>query len=293
MQRLTLRVGPDETLLGRLGAVVGTQLAAITQAREAVGKYEGPLKTEFVTAMRNLLDGAMTVSVQGLVATYGKELDAVSSPAAPFPLGRAAPMGIEPFRAALKALERVKADSVDAAVPAEVKKALETQFGRAERALAFASALVGLDGEPLQARVVLIRDRDQVATIERVAGVASATRIPLARVYPSFRLGGRDLRARGLVDNLEIGRFAVPATPPPLQFSTTPDPKPEPDATIAFEDGWSLLRLLLQGSVRRQDGLEWDTVVRLREERTELALAVTIVFEKALPTLDRWPASAK
>jgi hypothetical protein len=78
-----------------------------------------------------------------------------------------------------------------------------------------------------------------------------------------------------------------------MEFSTTPDPKPTPDASLVFEPGWSLLRLLTQGSVRRNDGLEWDTVVRLKEDRTELVLALTVVFEKPLPTLDRWPSSAR
>jgi hypothetical protein len=36
--------------------------------------------------------------------------------------------------------------------------------------------------------------------------------------------------------------------------------------------------------VRQADGLEWDTVVRLKEDRTELVLALTVV-SKALPPL--------
>ncbi|MBL9203818.1 MAG: hypothetical protein JNN01_01935, partial [Opitutaceae bacterium] len=293
MERLSLKAAPGESLLGKLGSVVGTQLAAITAAREALGKYEGPIRPEFSTAVRNLLDGASAVSVQGLMSTYTDELNAISSATAGFPFGRGPALEPEAFKAAVKALDRVKADAADPAVPAEVKKGLEAAFVRAERCAAFAAALLGADGEPLQAKLVLIRDRDQGTTLERVTGTGAAGKIPLARVYPSFRLAGRDLRARGLVDNLEIGRFPIPSTPPAMEFSTTPDPKPTPDASLVFEPGWSLLRLLLQGSVRRGDGLEWDTVLRLKEDRTELVLALTIVFEKPLPTLDRWPASTR
>ncbi len=293
MERLALKAAPGESLLGKLGTVVGTQLAAITTARESIGKYEGPIRPEFTVAVRNLLDGASAVSVQGLMRVYTEELDALSSPASGFPFGRGPALEPEAFKAAVKALERVRADAADPAVPADVKKGLEAAFGRADRCAAFAAALTGADGEPLQAKLVLIRDRDQAPTLERVTGAGVSGKIPLARVYPSFRLAGRDLRARGLIENLEIGRFALTATPSPMEFSTTPDPKPTPDASLVFEPGWSLLRLLVQGSVRRADGLEWDTVVRLKEDRTELVLALTVVFEKPLPTLDRWPSSAR
>jgi len=293
MQRLGLKVEAGASLLGRLGSVVGTQTAAISAARDSVAKYEGPLRVEFATGVRNLLDGATTISVQGLMGFYTAELEAISAASAGFPFGRGPALDADEFKAAVKALDKVKSDAADPAVPAEVRRGLESQFERAARCAAFAASLTGADGEPLQAKLVLIRDRDQATTIERVAGAAGGTRVPLARVYPSFRLAGRDLRARGLVDNLEIGRFGVTSTPPQLEFSTTPDPKPVPDATIVFESGWSLLRLILQSSIRRADGLEWDTVVRLREDKTELALGVTVVFEKPLPTLDRWPVSAK
>ena len=53
------------------------------------------------------------------------------------------------------------------------------------------------------------------------------------------------------------------------------------------------MRLLGQGAVRRADGLEWDAVVRLREDKSELALAVTVVLEKPLPSVDRWPAGTR
>jgi hypothetical protein len=60
---------------------------------------------------------------------YTEELDALSSPASGFPFGRGPALEPEAFKAAVKALERVRADAADPAVPADVKKGLEAAFG--------------------------------------------------------------------------------------------------------------------------------------------------------------------
>jgi hypothetical protein len=81
----------------------------------------------------------------------------------------------------------------------------------------------------------------------------------------------------------------VAQTLPAIEFSTTPDPRPEPDARFEPPAGWSLIRLLQGASNRRSDGLEWDTVVVIREDDAELPLAMGVIFEKPLPPRDQWP----
>jgi hypothetical protein len=122
MERLALKAAPGESLLGKLGTVVGTQLAAITTARESIGKYEGPIRPEFTVAVRNLLDGASAVSVQGLMRVYTEELDAQFA-GLRLPLWTRTRAGTQAFKAAVKALERVQTDAADPAVPPTSRKA--------------------------------------------------------------------------------------------------------------------------------------------------------------------------
>jgi hypothetical protein len=140
--------------------------------------------------------------------------------------------------------------------------------------------------------LVLVRDRDQAAVIERALGAASGPRQALARIYPSLRVTGRTFRARGLPENMELDKFSMAAPLPRIEFFTTPDSRPQPDAVLEPGAGWGVLRLLQQGAVRRAEGKEWDTVIRLRDGGTELVLAVTVVFDQPLPPLDRWPGPA-
>lgn len=293
LQRLGAAPGAGDALLGQLGATINEQTTGIQAARDQVAKYEGPLKAEFGAAMQVLLDGATAAGTQGLTTTYARQLDTLVGEQAGYPFGSGTALAPASFKSVLEALRRSAKDAADPTVPADVKRALEARFAQVERALAFAGALVNANDEILSARVILVRDRDQAPTIERVAGPATGTRLPLARVYPSLRLAGRDFRARGLAENLEIGRFPLDRTPSPIEFSTTPDPKPQPDARFAFPEGWSLLRLIQESSARRAEGAEWDTVIRIREDNTELALAITVLLEKPLPTTDRWPAQSK
>lgn len=292
MPRLGAAAGSKESLLGRLGATVGQQASALTSVRERAEKYEGPLKAEFLAAQRNLMDGAAALGVQGVLTGYTAELDALLAEDKGFPLGRGPALDVEAFKAIHAALLRVKTDAADPAVPAEVKRSLEARFGTADRNATFAASVLGASGDPVQARLVIVRQRDQAVTVERIAGAPRGQRTPIERVYPSLRLGGRDFRVRNLAENLEVGRFAVSETLPAMEFSLTPDPKPQPDASLALPAGWSVLRLLQAGAVRRDTGLEWDAVLRLNEEGTELVLAVTFGFEKPLPPMNRWPNSA-
>jgi hypothetical protein len=138
-----------------------------------------------------------------------------------------------------------------------------------------------------------MRDRDQSAALERILGAAPGPRQELARIFPSLEVNGRNFRARGLAENVEIARFPAASPLPRIEFYTTPDPKPAPDAQFAPGSDWGALRLLQRGAVRRADGKEWDAVVRLRDRGSELVLAVTVVFEQPLPALDRWPAPSE
>jgi len=293
MQRLGVPAEGQQSLLGRLGATVGQQASALGKARERGDKYDGPLKSEFLSAQRNLIDAAGELGVKGVLVAYTAELDTLLAENVGYPLGRGPALDLEAFKTAQAALARGKTDATDAAVPADVKRALEARFAAAERNAAFAANLVGPNGERLQAKMLIVRQRDQAAIVEKVAGSARGSRTPIERVYPSFRVGGRDFRVRNLAENLELGSFALADDLPALEFSLTPDPKPTPDARLALPEGWSVLRLIQAGANRRADGLEWDTVLRLTEEGTELVLAVTFILEKPLPPLNRWPAAPK
>ena len=157
--------------------------------------------------------------------------------------------------------------------------------------LAFAGQLIAADGNPVNVRMQLLRDKDQATTVEKALGPAKAPRQALARIFPSMRVNGRSFRQRGLLENVDVDKLPVASSLPQLEFFTTPDPKPVADVSKEASAPWGVLRLILAGSVRRSDGKEWDAVIHFNDRGTDLVLAVTFVFESGLPVLDRWPAA--
>jgi hypothetical protein len=287
--RLEAATSTRTSRLGRLGEILRQEGTATAAAREQLSAYAGPMRQEFTTGHGALLEGVAVVGGSRLLGAYRTELENYIGPNAAYPFGAGPALAPADFRAARDALTRASRDAADQAVPADARRALEESFARVEPYAAFANAIADGRGDPVSARLVLIRDRDQVPTVDRALGPPKGQRIPLARVYPSLRFGGRDFRARGLVENIEIGRYSVAQTLPAIEFSTTPDPRPEPDARFEPPAGWSLIRLLQGASNRRSDGLEWDTVVVIREDDAELPLAMGVIFEKPLPPRDQWP----
>jgi hypothetical protein len=189
-------------------------------------------------------------------------------------------------------VNQVSSDATATGLTGEARRLLESRFVRAQRLGAFANPLLAPDGSSAGVQLVLLRDRDQAATIERVLGPANSPRQAIARIYPSLRISGRNFRPRGMPENTVLDKFSLSAPLPQIEFFTTPDPKAEPDARVASGPGWGVIRLLQAGAVRRADGKEWDTVIHLADRGTDLVLAVTIVFDQPLPALDRWPGSA-
>lgn len=285
--------GDGVSLLGRLGETVGEQAKSLVALRERFAKFAGAPRPDFPTGVQNLIDAAAALGVDATLAAYQRELDAEFAPTTGFPLGQGAPLTGAQLRTKLALLERARSDFASANVPAEARRVLEARGARVDQLYAFTSALVGADGEPQTVRLQLIKDADQPVTIDKAIGAASGVRQGVARVFPSLRVNGKAYRQRGLAANTDIDKPTVAARLPKLEFSTTPDPKPVPDAVVDRADTWGLLRLLQQGSVRRADGKEWDGVIRFQDSGIEMVLAVTVVFDKPLPPLDRWPTAAK
>ncbi len=293
MHIMTPPLGEGVSLLGRLAETVGQQSAALVALRDRVAKYDGALRGEFGNAMRNLLDAAAVLGVEETLDAYRRELDTTFLQSLGYPLGPGPALAPEQLAPTVAALEKMRGDAAATGLPAEARRALEGRFARVNQMAAFATQLVGADGGSAVVKLVLVRDRDQAAVIERALDAPSGPRQALARIYPSLRVAGRTFRPRGLPENVEVDKFPVAAPLPRIEFFTTPDSRPQPDAVIEPGAGWGVLRLLQQGAVRRADGKEWDTVIRLRDGGTELVLAVTAVFDQPLPPLDRWPVPAQ
>jgi len=289
MQSLGIESG-GESLLGRLGPAVGQAITAMKSAREKAAKYDGAFKSQFLTAQRNLLDAASSIGAQRLFESYCHELDAAVADTTEYPFGSGRALTADEFKVRHDALLRVRTDAADASVPPETKRTLEERFARANRLAGYATSLAGANGMAQIVKLFVARDKDQAPIIERIAGTSASTRVLVGRVFPSMRMAGRDFRVRGLMENAELGRFGLADKLPAIEFSTTPDPKATPDAKIELGESWSLLRLLSQGSIRRAEGQEWDAVIRIKDGKSEVMLAVTIVLEKPLPPVSEWPA---
>ena len=282
------------SLFGRLGDPAGQQASALVNLRDRVGKYDGAQRPEFSSAMAILLEAAALRGVEATYEAYRREFDRAFADTSGYPLGSGPALTAEQLRARIADLAKIRTDAAAAGIPAEARRTLESRFDRAAQLAGFANQLITADGSAAVVKLVLLRDRDQAATIERALGAPSGPRQPVARVYPSIRISGRNFRPRGLPENLELDKFSAAAPLPRIEFFTTPDPKPEPDAKIEPGSAWGALRLIqtsTNNAVRRADGKEWDAVVKLNERGTDLVLAVSIVFDQPLPTLDRWPTA--
>lgn len=292
MQMIAPSFGEGTSLFGHLAEAVGQQSGALTALRERVPRYDGSLRVEFGAGMRALLDAASAMGTDALFDAYRRELDKVFPDTLGFPLGSGPALSVESLRAINASLDKVRADIAATGIPADARRTLESRFTRISRIAAFASQLVGPDGNPAEVKLILLRDRDQGPVVEQALGARQGTRQPLSRVYPSMRIAARSFRVRGLTDNLELDKFSMAAPLPRFEFFTTPDPKAEAEASIVPSAEWGVLRLIQRGSVRRVEGKEWDAVVRLNDRGTELVLAVSVVFSQPIPALDHWPAVA-
>lgn len=288
MARLGVAATSGDGLIGRLADTVGRQASALVTIREQADKYDGPRRSEFGVAVRNLLDAGEAAGVQGLLQAYRRELEAAFAPTIGFPLGTGAPLTPAAFRTTLQTAERAAQDAAAQGLPAEPRRLLDPAFERARTVAAFGQLLVGPGGESQKVRVLLVRDRDQQATIERVLGPGQ--RQLLSRVYRSARIAGRDFRTVS-ADGQTVLELALAEAPPDLELSTTADPKPTPDARHTFSGGWGILRLLQDASVRRPDGRQWETVVRVTDAEGEMALALIVEFERGLPPVAEWPSA--
>ncbi len=291
MQDLAPTQREGESLFGHLGERLGLQARSYAAARELAPKYEGPVRPEFSSTMAVLLDVAVAHGLEATVADYSREIERTFPATLGYPLGSGQPMSFAQFKAASSALGRVRVDAALNSLPAELNRALESRFARAAQLGAFASQLIAPDGSPVLVKVQLLRDKDQAATIELALGPAKAPRQALARIFPSMRLNGRSFRPRGLPENVEIDKVSAAAGLSRLEFFTTPDPKPIADLVIEPGASWGLLRLIQAGAVRRADGKEWDAVAHVNDRGTDLVLGLTLVFDQALPELDKWPVS--
>jgi IcmF-related N-terminal domain len=285
--------GERGSLLGRLGETLGQQAATLTAGRDRVAKYIGSQRQEFGNAMRVLLEAASTQGVEVTVDAYRRELDNAFPDGLGYPLGSGPALTPEQLRTTVAGLGKVRGDAAATGLPAEARRTLESRFKRLDLMAAFAAQLTGSDGNPAAVKLVLPSDRDEEAAVQRALG-ANGAKQAIARVFQSMRITDRSYPLRGLPESVMLdNKFPVAAPLPRLEFFTTAGPKSVADAAVEPGPGWGVLRLLQQGSVRRAEGREWDAIIRLNNRGTELVLAVTIVFEQALPALDQWPATAR
>jgi hypothetical protein len=105
-------------------------------------------------------------------------------------------------------------------------------------------------------------------------------------------MGGRAFRTQVPTDT-EIFKTNVAENLPPLELFIAADVKADADARFAFAPGWSALRLLNNDVIRRSGGKEWESVVRVKDEKgQDQFLLLVFQFEKPLPELDQWPTTA-
>jgi hypothetical protein len=157
---------------------------------------------------------------------------------------------------------------------------------------AFAGQLTGSDGAPAAVTIVLPSDQDQETIIQRVLGAAGAKQA-ITKVFKSTRVIDRGYPLSGLPESLALNKLNVAAPLPRLEFFTTVGPKSVADAAVEPGPAWGVLRQLQQNAVRRGDGKDWDTIIRLNHRGTELVLPITISFDQALPAIEQWPAVAR
>ena len=280
------------SLLGRLGEALKQQGSTLTAVRDRVSKYTGASRQEFTAAMRTLLDTASAQGAEGTVDAYRREFDNAFPDTLGYPLGSGTELTVEQLKATMAALAKVRSDAAVTGLPAATRRTLEGRFKRLDQMAAFATQLVGPDGGPTAVRLVLPSDQTQEAAIQRALG-ANGARQAITRVFKSMRVTDRSYPLQGLPESVILDKFTVAAPVARLEFFTTAGPKSVADATVEPGPGWGVLHLLQQGGVRHPDGKEWDAIIRLNNQGTELVLAVTIVFEQALPALEQWPATAR
>ncbi len=282
---------PGAPLLGHLAETMSSQASSLTGLRDRVAKYDGSMRMDFGKAMHALLEAAPVLGTAGTVAAYEHEIDTSVFGKLGYPLGSGPALAPDQLAPALTALQRVREDAKATGLPSGVRHDLESRFARADAMAAFAAQLVGPDGSPASARLYLVRASDQANVIDLVGGSGAGPSTQLSWVFPSLRIEGRPYRTRGLPQNEEIAKLSVSAPLPRIEFFTTPDPQPKPDAVLPPSGAWGLIRLLQHGAGRRAAGKEWVTLNRLREGGKDLVLAAVVVFDRPLPPLDRWPTT--
>jgi hypothetical protein len=276
-------------LIGRLGEAVSQQASTLAAVRERSGKYTGYKRQEFIATLRALQEVAAGQGVEATVDGYRKELDKAFPDSLGYPLGSGTPLTPEQLKSTIALLAKVRGDANAAAsLPADVRRPLDKSFKRLEQMAVFANALAGANGAPVSVKLVLPSDQDQEAIVAKILGSGGAKQA-ITRTFKSTRVGDRGYPLSGLPESVPLGSFPSTAALPRLEFFTTVGPKSVADAAVEPGSAWGALRLLQQGAVRRADGKEWDTVVRLVNKGAELVLPVTLVFEQGLPPADQWP----
>lgn len=282
----------DKSLIGRLAEVLAQQASTLAAVRARVAKYTGSQRYEFTNAANTLQEAAATAGVAATLDAYRSELDQAFPDTLGYPLGSGPVLTPEQLEASRATLNKVRADATAAGLPPEVRRALDSRFKRLDLMAAFAAQLADAKGAPAAVSLVLPSDSDQDAAIQRALG-AKGTRQTIAKVFPSLRVIDRSYPLRGLPESVVLNKFTVAGPLPRIEFFTTAGPKSVADAAIEPGSTWGVLRLLQQGAVRRADGKEWDAIIQLNNRGTDLVMAVTIVFEQALPALDQWPAAPR
>jgi len=280
------------SLLGRLNEAITQQGATLAAVKERSSKYTGAMRQEFLAGLRTLQEVAAGQGVAATIDAYRSELDKTFPDTLGYPLGSGPALTPEQLKATGALLAKVRADATAAGLPAEVPRALEGRFKRLGQMAAFAAQLTGADGTPAAMTLVLPSDQDQEAIMQKILGAAGAKQA-ITRALKSIRVGDRGYPLSGLPESVVLAKLNSAAPLPKLEFFTTAGPKSVADAAVEPGAGWGALRLLQSGAVRRADGKDWDAIVRLNHKGTELVLAVTISFERALPPVEQWPAPVR
>lgn len=282
---------PDAApLIGRLGEALAQQESTLAAVRERSAKYTGALRQEFLSALRVLQEVAVTQGAVATVEAYRKELAKAFPETLGYPLGSGAVLTIAQLKETVALLAKVQADASAAGLPAEPRRMLEDSFRKLGQKAAFANSLLKGDAA-VTATLVLPSDQDQEAIAQKLLGAGPAKQQAITKALKSLRVGDRGYPLAGLPESVMLARIEADAPLPRIEFFTTVGPKSVADAAAEPGAGWGVLRLLQSGAIRRADGKEWDTVVRINHKGTELALPLTISFEQGLPPVEQWPAT--
>jgi hypothetical protein len=171
--------------------------------------------------------------------------------------------------------------------PALLKARLAAAVPRIESIL---SALMEAEGQVARVRITYPGARDQQEAVGKAVNNLLA-----GAAFSVWRYVGSSLREPTWLadEEKEIGSFPVVSRDFELYFYRTADSGSPDGEPLRPLENWQLFTRLLEGTQepkRRDDGLQWRVLYSRKDEQgRDRFFALTVLFPRPLPPLDRWP----